>query len=133
MKRIIKNYLAKKLNVARPKNYAFLRWLVGFVECKEDKENVLASIANWIYYGKHYGLPLTDLFVIDNTIYLYTMRPSLWIGKSGKTIDSCADSINYNIDGEKVHDYQIQIMEDVESPNVKINLYMRVYSDDYLY
>lgn len=133
MKKIIKNYLAKKLNVSSPKNYAFLRWLVGFVERKEDKEDVLASIASWLYHGRHYNLPLTDLFVIDNTIYLYTMRPGLWIGKGGKTIDSCVDSINYNIDGEKVHDYQIQILEDVESPNVKINLYMRVYSDDGLY
>ena len=133
MKKIIKNYLTKKLNVARPKNYAFLRWLVGFVERKEDKENVLSSIASWLYHGKYYNLPLTDLFVINKTIYLYTMRPGMWIGKGGETIDSCEDSINYNIDGEKVHDYQIKILEDVESPNVKIKNYMCVYSDNFLY
>jgi len=133
MKRLIKNYVKKRLSVAHPENYAFLRWLVGFVSNEKVNEDIICGVASWLYHTKNYNFPITDLFVIDNTIYLYTTRPSLWIGKRGSTIESCQDALNFNVDGEKVHDYGIHIMEDIVSPTYKIHGYWRVYSDDFLY
>lgn len=58
---------------------------------------------------------LTDIIVLGNDVYLYTRRPGIWIGKSGSTLKSLEDRVNHNLDGEKIHDYIINIIEDKDS------------------
>ena len=58
---------------------------------------------------------LTDIIVLENDVYLYTKRPGMWIGKSGSTLKSLEDRMNHNLDGEMIHDYKINIIEDKDS------------------
>ena len=58
---------------------------------------------------------LTDIIVLENDVYLYTKRPGWWIGKSGSTLKSLEDRMNHNLDGERIHDYSINIIEDKDS------------------
>ena len=58
---------------------------------------------------------LTDILILENDVYLYTRRPGLWIGKSGSTLKSLEDRMNHNLDGDKIHDYSINIIEDKDS------------------
>lgn len=55
---------------------------------------------------------LTDILVLGNDVYLYTKRPGIWIGKFGSTLKSLEDRVNHNLDGERIHDYSINIIED---------------------
>lgn len=58
---------------------------------------------------------LTDILILENDVYLYTKRPGLWIGKSGSTLKSLEDRMNHNLDGDRIHDYSINIIEDKDS------------------
>ena len=58
---------------------------------------------------------LADILVLENDVYLYTKRPGIWIGKSGTTLKSLEDRMNHNLDGERIHDYKINIIEDKDS------------------
>ena len=58
---------------------------------------------------------LTDILVLENDVYLYTKRPGIWIGKFGSTLKSLEDRVNHNLDGERIHDYSINIIEDKDS------------------
>ena len=58
---------------------------------------------------------LTDILVLGNDVYLYTKRPGIWIGKFGSTLKSLEDRVNHNLDGDKIHDYSINIIEDKDS------------------
>ena len=55
---------------------------------------------------------LTDILILENDVYIYTRGPGIWIGKSGSTLKSLEDRMNHNLDGDKIHDYSINIIED---------------------
>lgn len=58
---------------------------------------------------------LTDILVLGNDVYLYTKRPGIWIENFGSTLKSLEDRVNHNLDGERIHDYSINIIEDKDS------------------
>lgn len=86
---------------------------------KKQYRDVCDLISIWlIETGKStsaYAYQLTDILVLENDVYLYTKRPGMWIGKSGSTLKSLEDRVNHNLDGEKIHDYEINIIEDKDS------------------
>ena len=84
---------------------------------KKQYIDVCGLISIWlIETGKSTSTyQLTDILVLGNDVYLYTTRPGLWIGKSGSTLKSLEDRMNHNLDGEKIHDYSINIIEDKDS------------------
>ena len=131
MKKLIKKYLKKHLT-AHPKHYHFLRWLSEFVMDKESLKDVCYSIAGWVYTSnsKLY-MYLNDILVIDNIVYIYTMRPGLWIGKGGKTIDECKHYINHNRDDEKIHDYSIRLIEIQNTPYSTFNSALYSYANNW--
>lgn len=133
MKQLIKKYLKKKLNKSHPKHYYFLRWLANIVMDKEQTKDVCASIARWMYDNKYnlQKLPLNDIFVLDNKIYIYTFRPGLWIGKAGSTVYSCEDSINHNVNGVKVHNYEIHFIEIHKTPFTELYGFLVSYENYY--
>lgn len=100
---------------------------------KEQTKDVCASIARWMYDNKYnlQKLPLNDIFVLDNKIYIYTFRPGLWIGKAGSTVYSCEDSINHNVDGVKVHDYEIHFIEIHKTPFTDLYSFLVSYENYY--
>lgn len=133
IKNQIKKYLTKKFNCSHPKHYYFLRWLADIVMDKDEVKNVCASIAYWIYNTKHDDLiALThDILVINNKVYIYTYRPGLWIGKAGCTVYDCQDSINHNIDGEKIHDYKIYFIEGHKTPWTELYGYYKFHLNNW--
>ena len=84
---------------------------------KKQYRDVCLLISNWfIETGKSTSTyQLTEILVLGNDVYLYTKRPGIWIGKFGSTLKSLEDRVNHNLDGDKIHDYSINIIEDKDS------------------
>lgn len=84
---------------------------------KEQYRNVCDLIRIWLIETEKSTstYQLTDILVLGNDVYLYTRRPGLWIGKSESTLKSLEDRMNHNLDGDKIHDYSINIIEDKDS------------------
>lgn len=118
IKNQIKKYLTKKFDCSHPKHYHFLRWLASLVMDNEEVKNVCMSIAYWMLNTKHDNLLIYthDIMVIDNNVYIYTYRPGLWIGKAGCIVYDCEDSINFNINNERIHNYTIHFIEIYKTP-----------------
>ena len=137
-KKLIEKYLKKHLT-AHPKHYYFLRWLSSLVEDKNKLVDVYGSIAGYFYHKQNdltytnvmEYMHFTDIFVVDNNVYIYTQRPGMWIGKSGQTIDSVQDRMNLNVNGQKVHDYKIYLIEDLDSADKYIRTTIRMMGDDW--
>lgn len=146
MKKIIKKYITKYLlkyfNGNRSskdyqyvrdhfKFYLFLRWLAEFVKDKENTVHVMASIASYMYYNKLY-LPFTDIFVVDNIVCIYTIKPGSWIGKSGSTIDKITEKINFNLEGKQTHNFKITLLETTQGAIVDILTRIKIFNNYYL-
>jgi len=137
-KKKIEKYLKKHLT-GHPKHYHFLRWLASLVEDNNTLTDVYASIAGYFYHKQsEYGnwnifdaMCFTDIFVVDNNVYVYTQRPGMWIGKAGRTIDEVEDRMNLNVNGKKVHDYKIKMIEDTKSADCYIRRTIRVMNDNW--
>ena len=117
MKKSFINFLESRIVNPKKYNYFFYRWLIELFIDKSETKNVFFQIAN--YLTNQYSLSsydFSDIFVLDNKVYIYTRRPGYWIGKGGKEITKLENCINYTYDGEtKLHDYQVRIIEDRES------------------
>ena len=84
---------------------------------KEQYIDVCARISIWLDETEKSlnTYQLTDIIVLENDVYLYTKKPGWWIGKSGSTLKSLEDRMNHNLDGERINDYKIHIIEDKDS------------------
>ena len=84
---------------------------------KEQYRNACSLISIWLIEIEKTTstYQLTDIIVLGNDVYLYTRRPGMWIGKSGSTLKSLEDRMNHNLDGVRIHDYKIHIIEDKDS------------------
>lgn len=120
-----KNYYYVKDHV---KFYLFLRWLSEFVKNEEDTSHVMCSIASYMYYNK-LDLPFTDIFVVENVVCICTRRPCLWIDKKGCIIDEIIKKLNFNLKGEKIHNFKIQLLETTKGAVVDIYNYIKVFGD----
>jgi hypothetical protein len=103
---IIKHFNNKKETV----NFYFLRWLAEINKNEKDTNYVCNVIAKYMH-GKKIVLPFLDIFVVDNNVYIYTQYPGKWIGEKGKDVDELQRMINYNKDGELVHDFKLHIIK----------------------
>lgn len=132
----IKDYLKSQFNSTQMmyalrdnhRHYLFLRFLAELVKDEQKTEGVYMDIGNFIQ-GKLPRLAtlFTDIFVIDNYVYIQTPRPGLWIGKCGETIDAITREINH---GEK-YDYEIKLLEDNTSPLYQIIRWASFYANNY--
>lgn len=137
-KSLIKKYLYKKLNVAHPKNYYFLRWLVELVRDKNRTFDAYGAIVGFLYNRQqdmrtnvYETYPFTDIFVIDNYVYIYTRRPGMWIGKGGETLDAVEKRLNYNSHGDLIDNYKIRILEDTNSAMTYIREGIKIMVDNW--
>ena len=106
LKGILKDYLT-----SHPKNYHLLRYLVSVVEDVNLTKDVRYSIASWMYLTNRTNYPFSDIFVVDDTVYICTVRPGLWIGKGGETVDSLTNNLNTKVDGTKYRNLQVRFIE----------------------
>lgn len=127
-KKQIEKYLKKHLT-GHPKHYHFLRWLASLVKDKEKLITVYGAISGYFYYKQNdytrlyiiNVMQFTDIFVVDNNVYIYTQRPGMWIGKGGCTINEIEDRMNLNVNGQKQYNYKIELIEDNDSANYYIS------------
>ena len=110
-------------------DYHLLRYIASVVDDKEKTKDVLCSIADWMFENDYVKLPFNDIFVIDDEVYIYTLRPGLWIGKAGKTIDNCIYRINHKVDGTKYRDLHINLIEARKNATAEIYNYMHVLKE----
>lgn len=124
MKKFISNILIKKFKkhykgTTAPSNenklhYLFLRWLA---ECFKSKEttNVYSAISSYIFLNyKNLTKFFSDVFVLNDTVFIVTRFPGCIIGKGGETINGIAEYLNKNIDNGN-HNYKIELIEDTNS------------------
>lgn len=71
-------------------DYAYARYVLSIAEDKKFTDDCVKEITRWIVEnGKDALLPtLSDIYTCLHTVYIRTIRPGLWIGKNGETIDS---------------------------------------------
>lgn len=115
LKKILINWINKHIN--KGYNYLFMRWFASLVEDKDSVNYVLYKIyknyspESQLFTNVVYSNRFTDIFIVGNVIYIYTMRPGLWIGTRGTEIDTLLHVINYT-NYVKVNNYTIQLIED---------------------
>ena len=114
----LNSYFDRHYNNKNYKSYLFHRWLAQLVStCVPSRfitkiDTYLFDIAGVVYERPH--VQLTDVFHVGQNIYIVTTMPSEWIGKGGKYIRSLEHAINYNIEGVKVYDFKLHIIEDLQ-------------------
>jgi hypothetical protein len=112
MKKLIRKYLRKKLyGINIPKHYVFLRWLADIVKDEIITNEICHQLAYWLDYHPDFKGMLNDLFIIDNQVYIYTITPSIWIGKAGSVLENITHFLNYEDDGQKVADFQVNLIQ----------------------
>ena len=129
MKKLIKKYLKRKLQVSHPKKYHFLRWLAECVKDVKKTDDALSGIAYYMMENKSDYLQFNDIFVIDDNVYVYTRRPGLWIGKGGQTLDAIEHRINYNLEGKKFYDFKLQLIENIHEADAEIAMTIKVLNN----
>lgn len=138
MKHLIIKYLHRKLP-GHPKHYHFLRWLAKIVEDKEATFGVLRDIGLWMSENCFKNKSIksispyqySDIFVVGNTVYIYTYRPGNWIGKGGELCTSLENRLNYSpVTKEKINNYRISFIEETSTPFAIIS---RTISEYYEY
>ena len=87
MKKLFINFVENRIVNPKKHNHFFYRWLIGLITDKDETKNVFFQIAN--YLTNQYSLSsydFTDIFVLNNKVYIYTRTPGFWIGKGGKEL-----------------------------------------------
>lgn len=122
----IERTMVKKRNVFRTKKkdvtYTLWWWLARNIQDQKKLHHVCYKMASYLH-KKNENLEfagVTDIVVLDNTVFIYLKRPGIIIGKGGSRIDAIREEINneYNWETEervKTNDYRISLIEDLRS------------------
>lgn len=81
-----------------------------------------------MYYTR-LDLPFTDIFVIENVVCICTRRPGWWIGKAGCIINEISKKLNFNLKGEKIHNFKIKLLETTKGAVVDVYDYIKVFGN----
>ena len=92
-------------------DHLYARFILSFTENTEFSHKICGDIARWIANNKYETLlpTLTDIYTSNNNVYIKTLRPGLWIGKAGMTIDSLTKYIRESQDNP---DIEINLVEE---------------------
>lgn len=132
MKQIIIKFLINKLRSHDHRYWLWRGLLTPFINIKYT-EKVYYNIADWIYSQEegrwvHY-YDFTDIFYLHGIVYLYTTRPSFWIGNGGKNIDGLLQWIKTETEIPECR--EIKIIEDAESARARIFTRLNLRALDY--
>ena len=124
MKKLIVKFIDKRIVSPEKYNYFFYRWLISILSNKQVNKNLLSGLIG--YFEKSTGnFPFTDIFVLGKKVYIYTIKPGVWIGKRGYRINDLKRYLNSYLEFDK-----IEIIEDKQSLSSKIDFYQRNLSQD---
>lgn len=130
----LRNVLKEWLTI-HPKDYHLLRYLVSVVEDEDLTKDVRHSIASWMFTTNRTNYPFSDIFVVDDVVYICTVRPGLWIGKGGETVDSLTNNLNTKVDGIKYRNLQVKFIESTNDAVSDVYDYLRTlerFHDDWM-
>lgn len=124
MKKYIKKKIAKRLCSYFTKHYQlkyencrrflFMRWLVDLVADKYESALVLYKFSQYLDEN-NVNTQFTDVFTVDDKVFILAMFPGMWIGKGGSILHDIEDTINTNAKGEKTRNYEVRPIEDLNS------------------
>lgn len=112
----IKNYQLKDGN---KKQYRILRWIVDLVADEYESSLNLFKVALYLDTN-NVKTQFTDVFTVDNTVFILTMFPGMWIGTGGSISREIENTINTNAKGEKTRNYEVRPIEDLSSATQQI-------------
>lgn len=128
MKKLIEKFIHKLLfwNESQ-KRFLFARLLAECIKDDKKTEDVICRLASYfVHYNKSVVIPFNDIFVVGDTVYIFTERPGYWIGKEGSTVNAIEHQLNYNLKEEKIGDYHIRFIEEKYTTNISIKTYIRI-------
>lgn len=69
--------------------FRYARYVTAFTTPEEEKSALHVAIARWMRREKLTSLLnyTSDIFRLDDKVYIVTSRPGLWIGKYGRVVD----------------------------------------------
>lgn len=136
MKKYIKKKIAKRicayftknyqLKDGNKKKYQILRWIVDLVADEYESSLNLFKVALYLDTN-NVNTQFTDVFTVDNTVFILTMFPGMWIGKGGSISQEVENTINTNAKGEKTRDYEVRPIEDLNSATQQIYSNLRQF------
>jgi hypothetical protein len=93
-------------------DYTYARYILSIVEDKKFTDECVKEITRWIVEsGNDALLPtLSDIYTCLHTVYIRTIRPGLWIGKGGETIDSLISHLR-----KMCPDINVELVENTRS------------------
>ena len=119
---LVVKYLNRSLS-SRPKSYLkylSIRLIAELVKDKESTQYVIDKIADYIRYENLDKVILfSDIFVLGDEVYILTVRPGIWIGKQGTTINELKTNLNVDVMGNLIHKYHLNLIDDRFSPIVE--------------
>lgn len=120
IERKIKKSMSKSRKNGKDITYSFWWFLGKNIQDKDNLKDVCRAMSE--YYRQHQNLflmsQINELIVVGNTIFIYTGRPGIIIGKTGRCIDELERTINYDYYGGVRfvnHYYKISLIEDMVS------------------
>ena len=111
-----KNYQLKNSN---KKQYQILRWIVDLIADEYESSLNLFKVSLYLDTN-NVNTQFTDVFTVDNTVFILTMFPGMWIGTGGSISREIENTINTNSNGEKTRNYEVRPIEDLNSPTQQI-------------
>ena len=113
MKSLVRKYIVKQFCKSRrpsQEKYNFLRWLAEKVKDEKETDDVIRTVAYFLSETR-LNIPFTDIFLVGKRVYIVTVRPGLWIGRKGETVDKLLKRINRRVDGTVHSDYDVDFIE----------------------
>lgn len=131
-RKIKKTMRTKRLTFSKKrKNVTYsLWWHIGRnIQDTEKFGFVCMKMAH--FYDKHpdnlFWCGITEIVVLDKTIFVYLQRPGIMIGKAGSCIDELERTINNTDEIDLVKfNYKISLIEDRVSGEATIKSYQRL-------
>lgn len=118
MRKKHKRFRANKRDIT----YTLWWWLGRNIQDQTSVNHVCYKLASYLHKKKENleTAGVTDIVVLDNTIFIYLRRPGILIGKGGSRIDAIMEEINHEYNWEteervKTHNYEISLIEDLRS------------------
>lgn len=125
---LVKNLCVFKKQVEDDHNridYAYARYILRLAEDDDFRDDCIREIVKWIIENRQQGLlpTLSDIYTCNKTVYIYTLRPGLWIGKGGSNIDSLVVYLR-----KTWPDVVVELVENTDTLS-KVYSYYTMYND----
>lgn len=104
-------------------------WYLGKkLQDQQEIDDVYYGLAK-MYKGDTWLLEnfeINDMLVLKNKIYIHIGPPGIFIGRGGENINNLTNTINTNANGETIHNFKFDIIEDNTSWRRHVHSYVHL-------